>query len=209
MLIENQLERTDPIHLGQLLTYGAGLEAVTMVWIAKRFTDWHRAALDWLNEITAAEFSFFGLEIELWRIGDSPMAPKFNVVSHPSNWTKTVSRISRNELTSSTNQLYLEYWKAFRDLLKERNGVINPVKLSALNYQYFKVGRTHFSLLATINKNDKWIRVNLTLTGLDAKEHFYHLQRDKADIEKAIGAELDWEEKCGKKRSYIGLSVRN
>ena len=41
------------LHLGQLLTYAAGLEAVTVVWIAERFTDEHRAALDWLNEITA------------------------------------------------------------------------------------------------------------------------------------------------------------
>ena len=110
VLIENQLERTDHTHLGQLLTYAAGLEAVTVVWIAERFTDEHRAALDWLNEITAEGFSFFGLEIELWRIGDSPMAPKFNVVSHPNDWTKTVSRISRAEELTPTDQLYLEYW---------------------------------------------------------------------------------------------------
>ena len=61
VLIENQLELTDHTHLGQLLTYAAGLNAVTVVWIAERFTDEHRAALDWLNEITAEGFSFFGL----------------------------------------------------------------------------------------------------------------------------------------------------
>ncbi len=87
VLIENQVERTDHIHLGQLLTYAAGLNTVTIVWIAKRFTDEHRAAFDWLNEITGDEISFFGLEIELWRIGDSPIAPKFNVVSKPNEWT--------------------------------------------------------------------------------------------------------------------------
>ena len=68
VLIENQLERTDHTHLGQLLTYAAGLEAVTIVWIASRFTDEHRAALDWLNNATTSGFNFFGLEIELWLI---------------------------------------------------------------------------------------------------------------------------------------------
>ncbi|MCC7111052.1 MAG: DUF4268 domain-containing protein, partial [Deltaproteobacteria bacterium] len=83
VLIENQLERTDHAHLGQLLTYAAGLEAVSVVWIAERFTDEHRAALDWLNEIANEKLRCFGLEIELFRIGDSPVAPKFNVVSQP------------------------------------------------------------------------------------------------------------------------------
>ncbi len=52
MLIENQLGRTDHLHLGQLLTYAAGLQAVTIVWLAAQITDEHRAALDWLNQIT-------------------------------------------------------------------------------------------------------------------------------------------------------------
>ena len=64
VLIENQLDRTDHGHLGQLLTYAAGLDAVTIVWIASRFTDEHRAALDWLNSVTTGEINFFGLEIE-------------------------------------------------------------------------------------------------------------------------------------------------
>src|SRR5262245_40043571 len=96
VLIENQLERTDHHHLGQLLTYASGLEAVTIVWIAARFTEKHRSTLDWLNKITDDRFRFFGLEVELWRIGDSPAAPKFNVVSKPNDghtqWRKQRAR---------------------------------------------------------------------------------------------------------------------
>jgi hypothetical protein len=78
VVIENQLDTTDHKHLGQLLTYAAGLNAVTVVWVSANFTEEHRAALDWLNEITDERINFFGLEVELWRIGNSDVAPKFN-----------------------------------------------------------------------------------------------------------------------------------
>lgn len=52
VIIENQLERTDHAHLGQLLTYAGGTDAVNIVWCAPTFRDEHRAALDWLNTCT-------------------------------------------------------------------------------------------------------------------------------------------------------------
>lgn len=87
VLIENQLDRTDHSHLGQILTYATGLKATTVVWIACQFADEHTAALDWLNSVTDENIRFYGLQIELWRI-DSSMAPKFNIVSRPNTWIK-------------------------------------------------------------------------------------------------------------------------
>ena len=78
VLIENQLERTDHGQFGQLLTYESGLEAATIVGIAARFNDEHRSTLDWFNKTTEERFRSFGLEVELWRIGESPVAPKLN-----------------------------------------------------------------------------------------------------------------------------------
>src|SRR6266568_3986454 len=91
VLIENQLERTDHTHLGQLITYASGLRACTIIWIAGVFTDEHTSALTWLNEITHEDIQFFGIEIELWQIGNSPAAPKFNVIVRPNSWTRSIS----------------------------------------------------------------------------------------------------------------------
>jgi hypothetical protein len=116
VLIENQLELTDHKHLGQLLTYAAGLDAVTIVWVAPNFTDEHRAALDWLNTITDERFNFFGLEVELWRIGTSQIAPKFNVVSKPNGWAKSIKTgakdLQEGKLTE-TKQLHWNIGRPF------------------------------------------------------------------------------------------------
>jgi hypothetical protein len=108
VLIENQLERTDHGHLGQLITYMAGLDAATIVWIAAEFTEEHCAALDWLNIATDDRFRFFGLEVQVWRIGDSMKAPAFRIVSQPNEWARqareTARAVERGEMSELGQQ---------------------------------------------------------------------------------------------------------
>ena len=180
VLIENQLERTDHKHLGQLLTYAAGLNAATIVWIAGQFTDEHRAAIDWLNEITTGEFHFFGLEIELWKIDDSPIAPKFNIVCKPNDWTTDVSRaahtIGTGELTD-TKRLQLEYWTQLRNVLDERDSQIRGTKPRPQHWNNFSIGKSKFGMAATVNTQKQLIRVAINCRGPNALAHF-ELLRD-------------------------------
>lgn len=90
IIIENQLEQTDHNHLGKIITYASGHDANTIIWIVKSVKEEHRQAVDWLNEHTDMDINIFLIKIELWKIGDSNIAPKFNIISSPNNWTKTV-----------------------------------------------------------------------------------------------------------------------
>ena len=56
VLIENQLEYSDHTHLGQILTYLAGLQAKSIIWVARGFQDAHLSAISWLNEHTVFRF---------------------------------------------------------------------------------------------------------------------------------------------------------
>jgi len=197
VLIENQLEKTDHTHLGQLMTYAAGLDAVTTVWIAKRFTDEHRAALDWLNEITGPNTSFFGLEIELWRIGNSPMAPKFNIVSKPNEWVKTGGGGKGGGSggasgLSPTKVLQQDFWRVFRQHLSDQDSALKPRKARAQHWLNMAIGRAGMHLGATVNTQSNQIGAELYLGGHDAKHHFGELHADRVEIEANLGFALEW-----------------
>ncbi|MFC4254738.1 DUF4268 domain-containing protein [Croceibacterium xixiisoli] len=198
VLIENQLERTDHTHLGQLLTYASGLEAVTIVWIAARFTEEHRSTLDWLNRITDETFRFFGVEVELWRIGDSPAAPRFNIVSKPNNWAKMVTQAARAideaELTG-TKALQLAYWGGLGASLMAKGGPFSTErKPQPQSWMSYKIGRSGFSVNASMSRPKRQVRAELYMSHPNAKPWFHLLRAQKEAIEAELGYLLDWEE---------------
>jgi hypothetical protein len=200
VLIENQLQRTDHIHLGQLLTYAAGLNAVTIVWIAERFTEEHRAALDWLNERTDDNIHLFGLEIELWRIGDSPIAPKFNIISQPNDWSRTVQQAAAGSAeVSEHKQLQLRFWTAFREYMERNRSFVKCQKPLPQHWTNHAIGRSgvHLTSIVSIwnsetNSRDPEIRTELYIDGPNAKKEFAALELQKDSIEAALGFPLTW-----------------
>ena len=212
VLIENQLEKTDHTHLGQLLTYAAGLKAVTIVWVAAQFTEEHRATLDWLNTITDDGFQFFGLEVELWKIGDSPAAPKFNIISKPNDWTRSVSNAARrieNEALTDIKAAQLEYWTEMADFLKSENSAVRPQKPSPQHWANFRIGRSGFVLAATLNTTEKRIGIDLTMNDEKAKAYFHLLHQQEQAIEEKLDCSLNWMLLPDRKQSRVGLSLEN
>ena len=210
VLIENQLERTDHSHLGQLLTYAAGLRAVTICWIAESFTDDTAQALDWLNEITDDRFRFFGLEVELWRIGNSLKAPRFNIVSKPNNWSRSVAEVVRpnGKNVTPTQQLQKEFWTALMQRLDERKGPVRPKKPQPASWMQFSIGTSVFCLEARLHSREKWIAVHLVMKGRNAAAHYGLLERQRDEIERELGDGLEWRPSRDKAEQHVRLLRR-
>lgn len=112
VLIENQLTRSDHGHLGQILTYAAGLNARTIVWVAPEFRASHLSAIRWLNQSTREGIAFFAVKVRVVRIGSSLPAPLFEVVERPDEWERQVHQavVSRTEL-SEIGQFRAAFWR--------------------------------------------------------------------------------------------------
>ena len=194
VLIENQLEKTDHTHLGQLLTYGAGLHAVTIVWIARKITNEHRGVLDWLNEITNDRHNFFGLEIELYQIGDddSRRAPKFNVASKPNDWIKEAA--PPPTLTEG-KALQVAFWSAFREHVTDRGARFKVTKAHPQYWMNLAIGRAGFTLVAiasTKNQHEETSDVGELHAEVrnDAGAKWDQLLAQRDVIETRLGGEL-------------------
>ena len=208
VVVENQLESTHHDHLGKLLTYAAHLGARVVVWIAKSFTDQHRAALNWLNEVSEAGTRFFGLEIELWQIGESPPAPKFNVVAKPNDWTK--ERIEPTALTA-TLQMQLDFWKGFAEFVARRGKIVTRINSpKPQNWLGLSgVGRAGFYLYGVVSTRSEGggheLRAELVITGQDTDHYFDLLHADRHDVEEEheFSDEMEWYNPTGAQQRKI------
>ncbi len=211
VLIENQLEKTDHKHLGQLLTYATGLKAVTIIWIASEFNDEHRATLDWLNDITDEKFNFFGVIVELYKIGESNIAPNFKIISKPNNWSKRVSSAKskmQNEELGETKLLQMKFWSALNDKINQiENSPVKPQKPTAKHWHTFSTGKSGVNLNLTFNTKTEKLGIEIYI--INDKEIFDELERDKEEIEKKLNVKLSWQPLPNRSASRIKLYREN
>jgi len=203
IIIENQLEQTDHDHLGKIITYASGHDANTIIWIVKQVNESHRQAVDWLNEHTDKDINIFLIKIELWQIGDSAIAPKFNIISSPNNWTKTVKN-SQNNDKSNLELKQLEYWTKFSAYVEEHSKIFKP-KNYQKPYQWYdlSLGVKYAFISLTINSNTKNITSQIYIP--DNKDLFEYLLEQKEDIEKEMGETFKWDKKDKRKVCKITL----
>ena len=207
VIIENQLTATDHTHLGQILTYAAGHEAGTIVWIAKEFRDEHRAALDYLNSRTGEDTQFFGVVVEVWKIDDSRPAPNFDLVVTPNEWRKESISRTKDGVPPEKREKYRAFFQSLIDTLREEHRFTNAKKASGKNWfntgsgsskvQYwveFAGSRGEVRVQVYIDRDKEW-----------NERLFDKLEERKETIEAKLGESLSWERLDDKKACRIAV----
>ncbi len=199
VIIENQFGKTDHKHLGQIMTYASGLDAFTVIWIAESFTEEHRAALDWINNITDENIEFFGIEIELFKIADSIPAPMFNIVSKPNTWSKAIKKSSNNIQLTDTKIYQEHYWQKLKDYIETQKVSFRMQKPLPQHWTNISIGKSNYKICAIANSRDKWIAVQLVVYGSESLDNFKRLrEKFEDDSRQILSPNIEWTEKEGK-----------
>jgi hypothetical protein len=192
IVVENQLEDTNHDHLGKIITYAAGYDAEIIIWIVKNVREEHQKAIEWLNEHTDENISFFLINVELWQIGDSNPAPKFEVVVSPNEWAKAIkTNVNNSELTETKLQ-QLEFWTRFKNYIKSVDPKLRLQTPRPQHWYDVSLGSSDAHVDLTVNTRDESMGCEIYIN--NNKELFRYLKDKSAEIEKEIGQKLEWVE---------------
>ncbi len=197
LIVENQLDATDHKHLGQLMTYAAGTDAATIVWVAPSFRDEHRKALDFLNDKTGDSARFFGVEVSVVRIGDSAPAPMFKLVAKPSGWRARLAATHASSELSERREQYRAFWSDYLDALHEKYpNTTNVRAASTRNWTNVNNLRRGVVICLSFLSQGK-VSCEVYIDLQDAKKNsavLDALMRNKDQIETDVGEQLLWDD---------------
>lgn len=212
VIIENQLELTNHDHLGKIITYASGLDADVVVWIVKEAREEHRGAIEWLNNKTTKDISFFLLEIHAYRIGNSLAAPKFEVIEKPNDFTKNTKNMNIGGELNKSQSERLNFWTEFNNEILNCGKPFNVRKATTDHWYDVALGTSEAHISITlVNKNNN---IGIEIYINDNKELFDTLYNNFEAIHQELGFNMEWQRLDDKKASRIiyyinGLDFNN
>lgn len=202
IIIENQLEITNHDHLGKILVYGAGYDAKTIIWIVKDYNEEHKQAIEWLNEHSDENINLFLVKIELFKIGESEIAPHFEIISQPNDWTKTIRSNQNNTELTGMKLVDLKFWQGYREYLSENKTTFSIRKARPQHWYSLAIGSSDCHIDLTVNKNGE---IACSLRIENNKDLYKKFFEHKDEIESELGYSVKWDYKEGSKASSIDI----
>ncbi len=206
VVVENQLSSTDHDHLGKLLTYASGYNADLIIWVSLQMREEHRQALDWLNQRTDTNTYFFGVVLEVIRIGSSNPALQFKVVASPNAWQKS-NKNKSSTASSERGEKYRAYFQGFYDELREVHRFTNSNKAQPKNWCHLSSGNNLFKYGHSFAQGNR-VRTEIYIDSGDPQQnqhYFDQLYDRRQQLETAFGQPLEWERLEDKRASRIAV----
>lgn len=208
VIIENQLEKTDHDHLGKVITYLTNLDAKTAVWISSDPREEHLKAINWLNEATPEDVSFYLVKVEAVKIGGSPAAPLFSIIAQPTEITKDIGREKKEY--AERHHLRKEFWTQLLERAHKVTHLHSGVSPAIYSWIGTGAGKSGIGFNYTVTNASSSAEVYLdrgkeypTLN----KERYDQLYKHKDEIEKTFGGKLSWERLDKKRASRIAYRM--
>jgi hypothetical protein len=206
VIIENQLEKSNHSHLGQLLTDAGGVRPQIVVWVAKQIREEHRAALNWLNSVTDNQTHFFGVEVRAIKIGDSLPAPMLDLVVEPNVWGKQVRESASKASRSERLNAYGEFWESLINEFGDKYPDLR--ERTAWARSYFPTFTGFADLSLNLVFSGKGLRAELYFGSRDPEKsakRFDALTEVQQQLRQLTGSELVFEPLEGKIASRISI----
>lgn len=210
VIIENQMEKTDHDHLGKLVTYLTNLGAKIAIWVTSNPRDEHVKAIDWLNEFTPEDISFYVVKVEAVKIGESTPAPLFTVIAGPSDIVKEIGKEKKEY--AERHHLRKEFWTQLLEKAKKKTNLHANVSPCIYSWVGAGGGKSGIGFNYTITYDGAAVEIYLD-RGKDFptlnKERFDELYKHKDDIEREFGQDLSWERLNTKRACRIAFRIND
>ena len=177
-----------------------------MIWISPEPRDEHVAVIEWLNEITPVDMSWYLIKIEAVRIGDSPVSPLFTVIVGSTQEGKT--RGSEKRELAERHKKRIDFWDGLLNKLNLQTRLFGNISaskdsllstgagVSGVNYQVI-IRMKNASILLAIERR----------VAEENKKIFDYLFENKTAIEQVFGDAMTWRRMDGQISSRIQYDI--
>jgi len=208
VIIENQLERSNPDHLGKLITYTAMTDAQAAVWVVSDPRPEHVRAISWLNDSSPSDF--YLLKIEGIRIVNSPPAPLLTLIVGPSEEGRKAGEVKKD--LAEGGQIRKRFWTELLERAKQRTKLHAAVSPTDRLWSGTGAGKSGLGFNYTVTQTDSGVELYID-RGADSEEEnrriFNALLTHKDEIERAYGATLEWQPLEGRRACRIRQRFAN